>query len=136
MKVRSARIQSSPKLMIIPMIDIIFFLLVFFMMNTLDMIHQKTLPIDLPQAKSVQQADNLPLSVTILPDGRISMEETIVSFDELSQNMIHRIHENKDSAVVLRADKIVEHGRVVEVMDVLKEAGVKKLAIATEKKGS
>lgn len=136
MKVRSARIQSSPKLMIIPMIDIIFFLLVFFMMNTLDMIHQKTLPIDLPQAKSVQQADNLPLSVTILADGRISMEETIVSFDELSQNMIHRIHENKDSAVVLRADKIVEHGRVVEVMDVLKEAGVKKLAIATEKKGS
>ena len=136
MKVRSARIQSSPKLMIIPMIDIIFFLLVFFMMNTLDMIHQKTLPIDLPQAKSVQQADNLPLSVTILPDGRISMEETIVSFDELSQNMIHRIHENKDSAVVLRADKIVEHGRVVEVMDILKEAGVKKLAIATEKKGS
>lgn len=136
MKVRSARIQSSPKLMIIPMIDIIFFLLVFFMMNTLDMIHQKTLPIDLPQAKSVQQADNLPLSVTILADGRISMEETIVSFDELSQNMIHRIHENKDSAVVLRADKIVEHGRVVEVMDILKEAGVKKLAIATEKKGS
>lgn len=64
------------------------------------------------------------------------MEETIVSFDELSQNMIHRIHENKDSAVVLRADKIVEHGRVVEVMDILKEAGVKKLAIATEKKGS
>ena len=136
MKVRSARIQSSPKLMIIPMIDIIFFLLVFFMMNTLDMIHQKTLPIDLPQAKSVQQADNLPLSVTILADGRISMEETIVSFDELSQNMIHRIHENKDSVVVLRADKIVEHGRVVEVMDILKEAGVKKLAIATEKKGS
>ena len=87
MKVRSARIQSSPKLMIIPMIDIIFFLLVFFMMNTLDMIHQKTLPIDLPQAKSVQQADNLPLSVTILADGRISMEETIVSFDELSQKI-------------------------------------------------
>ncbi len=50
--------------------------------------------------------------------------------------MIHKIHENKDSAVVLRADKIVEHGKVVEVMDALKEAGVKKLAIATEKKGS
>ena len=68
MKVRSARIEPSPKLMIIPMIDIIFFLLVFFMMSTLNMIHQKALPVDLPKAITVNQMERKTTSITLLAD--------------------------------------------------------------------
>lgn len=50
MKLRSLRTQRQPRLMIIPMIDIIFFLLVFFMMSTLYMVEQRTIPVNLPQA--------------------------------------------------------------------------------------
>ncbi len=136
MKVRSARIESSPKLMIIPMIDIIFFLLVFFMMSTLNMVHQKALSVDLPKAMTANQMENKTTSITLLADGMIQIDETIVSKAEMKNSVMQKLQENNEMAVVLRADKLTEHGKVIEVMDTLKEVGVKKLAIAAEKKGT
>ena len=52
MKLREWRVSRQPRLMIIPMIDIIFFLLVFFMLSTLYMVEQKTLPVQLPAAQA------------------------------------------------------------------------------------
>ena len=54
MKLRSMKVQEEPKLMIIPMIDIIFFLLVFFMISTMTMVQQNTFKVGLPQASSAQ----------------------------------------------------------------------------------
>ena len=52
MKLRERRISENPRLMIIPMIDVIFFLLVFFMMSTMFMVEQKVLPVTLPAASA------------------------------------------------------------------------------------
>ena len=54
MKIRERRFSENPRLMVIPMIDIIFFLLVFFMMSTMFMIEQKVLPVVLPCSPVVQ----------------------------------------------------------------------------------
>ena len=63
------------------------------------------------------------------------MDNKPVSYDEASDMMKKHISENANAAVILQADKRTAHGQVVAVMDMLKAAGVKRLAIAAEQKG-
>lgn len=131
----TTRIKKKPVFMIIPMIDIIFFLLVFFMMNSLQTIAQKALSVQLPQAQSASAPVQMPIILTVDAEGHITMDNKPVSYDEASDMMKKHISENANAAVILQADKRTAHGQVVAVMDMLKAAGVKRLAIAAEQKG-
>lgn len=129
------RMKKKPAFMIIPMIDIIFFLLVFFMMNSLQTVAQKALSVQLPQAQSAAAPVQMPIILTVDAEGHITMDNRPVSFDEASELMKRHIAENANAAVILQADRRTAHGQVVAVMDMLKSAGVKRLAIAAEQKG-
>lgn len=129
------RPKKKPVFMIIPMIDIIFFLLVFFMMNSLQTVAQKALSVQLPQASHASQAVQMPIIITVDKEGHITMDNKPVSIDEASAMMQKHMSENANAAVVLQADRSTAHGQVVAVMDMLKQAGVKRLAIAAEQKG-
>ena len=74
MKLESMNVEKKPKIMIIPMIDIIFFLLVFFMMSMLSMVVQKSINLNLPQTATakVNVEETLPISIT--SDGTIYVE--------------------------------------------------------------
>ena len=106
MNLQSFRMKSKPEFMIIPMIDIIFFLLVFFMMNSLQTI-----------------------------EGHITIDNVPMSIDAAEAMVKERIAQNPNASVILQADKRSAHGQVVAIMDMLKQAGVKRLAIAAEQKG-
>ena len=71
MRLRSLRVEKEPKLMIIPMIDIIFFLLVFFMMSMLSMVVQKSISLNLPQTATAKINMETTLPVSIIEDGSI-----------------------------------------------------------------
>ncbi|SCM83213.1 Biopolymer transport protein ExbD/TolR [uncultured Sporomusa sp.] len=132
MKLRSLRVERQPKLMIIPMIDIIFFLLVFFMMSTLYMVEQRTLPVNLPQASAAQADVAKNVAITIARDGVIYIEQEQIPPELFKARIQVQLARQADSAFVLRADKQAEYGRVVQVLDELKALGVKKVAVATE----
>lgn len=134
MKLRAYRVESSPKLMIIPMIDIIFFLLVFFMMSTLHMVYQKTIPVNLPLAATVQQDVAKPLTISISHSGTLHWEQEEIAPEALRGRLRQIMASQPQQAVVLRADQSVEHGKVIAVMDELKLGGVQKLAIAAQHK--
>lgn len=121
--------------MIIPLIDVIFFLLVFFMMNSLQTTTQRALSLELPQAATAESVRELPIVITIDKAGHIMVDGTSMSFDEASLLFSSRADSNKNLAVVLQADKSTAHGQVAAVMDMLKQSGVKKLGIAADKKG-
>lgn len=129
------RMKKKPIFMIIPMIDIIFFLLVFFMMNSLQTVAQKALSVQLPQAQSASAPVQMPIILTLDKEGHITLDNKPVTIDEASQLMKQHMTENANAAVILQADKQTAHGQVVVVMDMLKGAGVKRLAIAAEQKG-
>ncbi|ERL04473.1 ExbD/TolR family protein [Mitsuokella sp. oral taxon 131] len=128
------RPRKKPTFMIIPMIDIIFFLLVFFMMNSLQTVAQKALAVQLPEAQSASLSAQLPIIMTIDEAGHITVDNKPVNLDEAGAIMREHMHENANAAVVLQADKRTAHGQVVAVMDMLKGAGVKRLSIATEQR--
>ena len=128
------RTGKKPVFMIIPMIDIIFFLLVFFMMNSLQTVAQKALAVQLPQAQRASAPAQLPIIMTLDEEGHITIDNKPVSIQESATIMKQHMQENANAAVVLQADKRTAHGQVVAVMDMLKTSGVTRLSIAAEQK--
>ncbi|HWQ60673.1 MAG TPA: biopolymer transporter ExbD [Negativicutes bacterium] len=134
MKVRNLRLERQPRLMIIPMIDIIFFLLVFFMMSTLYMVEQRIIPVNLPQASAPQAELPRTVAVTVTKEGRVLFDQEDIPLELLQRRAAIELHKQSDVVFVLRSDKQAEYGKVVTVLDELKLAGVHRVAIATEKK--
>ncbi|WP_378954490.1 ExbD/TolR family protein [Pelosinus sp. sgz500959] len=135
MKLRSLRIENQPELMIIPMIDIIFFLLVFFMISTLSMVEQHTIPVSLPQATAAQQDIPRSVNITVMQDGQVLFDQEQIPLQLLAKRVSMEITKQPDNVFVLRADKQVDYGKVVTVLDELKLAGARRVSVATEMKG-
>ena len=134
MNLRSMKMQEEPKLMIIPMIDIIFFLLVFFMISTMTMVQQNTFKVGLPQASSAQLDMNQHANITVMADGNIAFNKESLDKEQLIRRVQIELQRNPDLQVILNGDKDVNYGFVIETFDALKQAGVKKLSIAVEKR--
>ncbi len=135
MKLRELRIQRQPQLMIIPMIDIIFFLLVFFMLSTLYMVEQKTIPVNLPQAAAVQTTLQRNLTLAISAEGCIALEQEEIPLSLLQKRIRAELAKEGEVVVVIHSDKKVEYGKVIAVLDEVKLAGVQRIAMAAERKG-
>ena len=126
--IKKARIE------IIPMIDTIFFLLVFFMISTLSMTQFKGMPVNLPKAASGQQAPAESSAITINEEHQIFLDKQPVEKTSLADRLGGLIAKNPELLVVINADDGVEHGHVVEVMDIARSANVAKMAIAVKPK--
>jgi biopolymer transport protein ExbD len=128
------RSTKKARIEIIPMIDTIFFLLVFFMISTLSMTQFKGMPVNLPKAVSGQQAPAESAAVTIDKDGRLFLNQQAIDKTALGDALRQQLAKNAEMLVVINADDGVEHGRVVEVMDIARSANVAKMAIAVKPK--
>ena len=132
MKLRQRRDNESPQLMIIPMIDIIFFLLVFFMMSMLSMVVQKSIPVVLPVTQTAKHDVERKVPVTVTADGHVYVEQEGMNLDVFVRRMQLEKTRNEKVIIILRADKNVSYGAVVAVLDTLKKVGLKNVSIATE----
>lgn len=134
MQLRSLRTTNKPKLMIIPMIDIIFFLLVFFMMSMLSMVVQKSVPINLPSSQTAKGDIQKKVPITVTADGSIYVEQTKTTIDGMIKYLQIEQGKGTEMTVVLRGDKAVQYGTFVQVLDTLKQMNITKIAIATDSK--
>jgi biopolymer transport protein ExbD len=130
------RSLKKARIEIIPMIDTIFFLLVFFMISTLSMAQYRGMPVNLPKAASGQQAPAQSAAITIDNESRIFLNKEEVDQAALGDLLRQQLEQNSDLLVVINADDDVEHGRVVEVMDIARGANVARMAIAVKPKES
>ena len=134
MQLRSLRTTNKPKLMIIPMIDIIFFLLVFFMMSMLSMVVQKSVPINLPSSQTAKVDIQKKVPITVTVDGSIYVEQTKTTIDGMIKYLQIEQGKGTEMTVVLRGDKAAQYGTFVQVLDTLKQMKITKIAIATDSK--
>ena len=128
------RSMKKARIEIIPMIDTIFFLLVFFMISTLSMSQYKGMPVNLPKAASGRQAPAESAAITIDKDDRLFLDKQPVDKSLLRDLLRQQLVKNPELLVVINADDGVAHGRVVEVMDIARSANVVKMAIAVKPK--
>jgi biopolymer transport protein ExbD len=117
---------------IIPMIDTIFFLLVFFMISTLSMARFTGVQVNLPKAVSgsVPPAETVVISLT--KDGQLFFNKTKVSQDSLLQSLRAELAKNPELLVLINADDSIQHGEVVEIMDHARQTGAARLSIAVK----
>jgi biopolymer transport protein ExbD len=125
-----------PQINLIPMIDVVFAILTFFIMSSLFLTKQQGLPVNLPKAANAQQQQiaSEAITLTINKKGNISLGDKSIALDKLDEEVRNLIPDNQEELVIINADRDVNHGRVVAVMDRLREIEGVKLAIATENK--
>lgn len=134
MKRRDFREMKQPTVMIIPMIDIMLFLLVFFMLGTIYMVQTNSLQVTLPKAASgnVETRPNV-ISITVTADGNILYESDATSAENLPQKISATIESNSETVFLIRGDKSARYENVVSVLDLLKKSGARHVSIATSK---
>lgn len=123
--------RRRPRIELIPMIDTIFFILVFFVVASLSMVHQRGLQVDLPSARTGARPDEVRVDVTVRADGDLFVDREPVESGELVERLQATLEAQPETLVVVNADRKAEHGRVVEVMDAARRAGARSLTIAT-----
>jgi len=124
---------AEPRVELTAMIDVVFLLLIFFMIST-SFIDSPGLVIDLPDATAGQienQEDEV--RIYLSADGRIFLQQDPVTEDQLLKRLKAYGAAAKHMTFLLMADAGVSHGRVISLMDAAQSAGFERLAIGTEK---
>jgi biopolymer transport protein ExbD len=130
---RIPRKQSEKaRIEIIPMIDVIFFLLVFFMISTLSMTINRGLPVNLPTAATSQKEMRDNVSLTVLQDGHMFLNKEPITLQDMGPRVKAALASDPQLAIVINADGQVLHSTVVDILDELRQAGVSGLAIAVK----
>jgi len=121
------------ELNIIPMIDVIFAILTFFIISSLFLTRSESLPVNLPKADSSEVQERTRITVTVKASGDIALNREAIILEDLQSSVRELMDSAQESVIVINADEAVEHGRVIAVMDKLREIEGAALGIATER---
>lgn len=129
MKVVSPLATKKARLEIVPLIDVMFFLLASFMMVSLTMTKQRTIDVNLPGA-GASQSNLKPETVSLAVDagGIVYMEKQPVTLEALEVMLKEKLSANPDLPVYISGDAATPHGAMVAVLDYVRRCGVNKVA--------
>lgn len=133
MRFKRRRELKRTKIEVIPMIDTMFFLLVFFMLSSLALTKLNGISVNLPQASTAPKQAPVDLTVTIDKASRVYVNRTPVAVADLGAELL-RAAKGADlarSSIVINADESVHHGLVVRCIDEARGVGISRFAIAT-----
>lgn len=125
---------KKARIEIIPMIDTIFFLLVFFMIASLAMTTSKGMPVNLPRASAATERPVVKVVLTLTESGCYYVDKQAVRFDQIHGILKRSLKDNPSAVVVINCDKTQAWQRGIQLADEAKRAGARFLTIATEPK--
>ena len=114
-----------------PMLDIVFIMLIFFIVTT-SFVKEAGIQVNKPEANQANKEPSANIFIAIRDTGEVWMDKRQVDVERVAANLERMLAEQPTDLVVIQADKESQHGRVVEVMDQVKEAGIDKISIAAE----
>jgi len=117
----------------IPLIDIMFLLLVFFIYAMLSMAVHRGLPINLPISSSAEIDKKLVLSITVKADGSVYLDKSPVILSNLTRRLEIEAEEHKEPGVLLFADQTLPYQKLFQVLDKIKMAGLEKISLQAER---
>lgn len=129
---RRGRKLSDPEIMLSPMIDMIFLLLVFFIISTMYMSEIKTIPIRLPVARHSENVSKSNFSVTVKKDGSLYLDEDAIGIEQLVYNAKAESKRDPSFSVIIRGEGDASYRLIIQLMDKLKGAGVTRFGLATD----
>ena len=136
---RDRKRRINPNLDMTPLIDVVFQLLIFFMLSS-TFIVQSTIQIEMPEAEGAAQLEQKDLSVTLAygtggPDGKGKIyvnSKEVPSIEELTRILSERAAERPDIMLLVRTDARTDTGRLVEVLGIASSVGIQKFGIGAQ----
>jgi biopolymer transport protein ExbD len=111
-----------------PLVDIILVLLIIFMVTTTYIVNP-SIKVDLPKAVSGSDQARTTLALTLTRDGQLYLNGERSDETKVLKQIAAELPKNPDLQAIIAADKVVQHGSVVHIIDLVKRAGVRKFAI-------
>ena len=128
-------LEKPPKkiaLNITPLIDVLFILIIFFTVSS-TFLEQPGIELKLPDAESSQTYTTQKVVIYVDKNETIYLNDEQVNIDFLVEYVQAKLAEQKEKSVVLRADTEVDHGTIINIMDLLRKKGIYKIVVSTEK---
>jgi biopolymer transport protein ExbD len=136
MKVPSSHLGiKKPRIEMLPLIDVVFLLLVFFIYAMLSMAVHRSLPVTLPGSSAAEIDTELNLTITIKADGAIFLDSKNVSQDELQAVLLKKKQSETDAKSVqvdLFADKALSYQELYRVLDIIRTAGISNVSLQAD----
>lgn len=127
------RKTSHIGIMISPMIDMSFLLLVFFVISTMNMDEVKTVPVQLPKSTQVRIDTKSVHHITVKKDGTLYLEDKAITADAFRAWGQKQAARDANVSIVIYGDGIASYQRILSVLDLCKEAGITRVGMAAEK---
>ena len=116
---------------ILPMIDVIFAILTFFIISSLYLIKLETIPLNLPTASTSSLSNDDFINVSIANNEKLFLNKEEISIGNLNEKILN-INYQKNKKIIISGDKDVKYGRIVEVLNELRKINNLKIAISTQ----
>ncbi|MBL7544224.1 MAG: biopolymer transporter ExbD [Bdellovibrionaceae bacterium] len=115
---------------IVPLVDIILVVLIIFMVTSQTQ-KQNQMELNLPESSFSEKKPELPLAISLNKSREIFINQKLTDLNELKSQIGIELNKNPDISAVVSADKDLDYGLVIAVMDAAKSAGVKELSVTT-----
>jgi len=127
-------LDEQPSLNLTPMIDIVFLLIIFFMVGTKFTELERKIGLQVPQVTSSAPLTDAPEKkvVNVYADGNVTLDRQLVNVAQLTRRLGSARAEYPDMGVLIRGDRATPHGRMAEVYNACTEAGISKLGISVK----
>lgn len=125
--------DRTPDINVVALVDVLFAILTFFIITSLTLVRNESLPVNLPTAGTSTSQTQTKISISIDPQGSISLNRQPVEVETLVPKIQALIAKEGQTLVIINADERVEHGKVVAIMDRVRQIAGVKLAIATKR---
>ena len=125
-------IERKARIEMLPLIDIVFLLLVFFIYSMLSMAVHRSLPIDLPKSSTAEIDTSTFLSITVEADGTVYVDKVYVPLDELSDYLARQDAAKREKGVLLFGEHTLSYQRLFRVLDQIRLAGIDRVSMQAE----
>ena len=129
--IKRARIE------IIPLIDVIFFLLATFVLFTLSLNKSNGISVKLPTAVTSEPRDpNGTVTISVTDEGTVAWNKDLITLDEFTQRLLQYKRENPDGRILINGDEHAMLGSAVKVLDEVRKSGIRKVSVQTQGKSA
>jgi len=125
-------VHKSVRIEMLPLIDIVFLLLVFFIYAMLSMAVHRGLPVLLPSSSTAEIEKKSALSVTVKTDGTIYVDEKLISIENMAAFLKKKAEIDKDTGILLFAEQTLSYQKLFRVLDQIRMAGLNRISLQSE----
>ena len=127
------RKKTAPKIELAPLIDIVFILLIFFAVSSSLISNNQSIPLDLPSAVS-SETNKPDIIIAVKKDRSLYIDSQKISFAQIPPLIIQTVAKNPATQIIINADKQLDYGFIISLLDKIRLSGCSNIALQVEKK--